>query len=355
MGLLTKLPRWATGATAGITEPMEGTKDTGWVASQKPPAQYLNWLLKTIYDACVVLDGLEGKALNWTVGQAFAAAVTMAQTLGLTGKLTANGGQDLKGNLALVDTIAQTILKTGAGGLKVGTGASGGDLELQAGGVTRLSLAGDHISAAGIFAGMETDGDILLSDSMTQQIIKTAGGGLALGTDASGGDVSLQAGGATILKLLAAGSMNAQGKILANLATPAAAGDAATKGYVDGRFPACSWTALPTPDASWTAGTGGSAPSYWKDAAGIVHLKGTITAGASSSNMPFANGALPVGCRPATGHSPYFALAGGTNMGSLNAGFFVNASGGIGHGGGTGTVASGVLVSLEGIHFPAEA
>jgi len=140
----------------------------------------------------------------------------------------------------------------------------------------------------------------------------------------------------------------------AAFADPAAAGDAATKGYVDGKFTTPGWTALPTPDASWTAGTGVNAPSYWKDAAGIVHLKGTITAGASASNLPFANGALPAGRRPASGRSPYFTVPGGTNMGPLSVGLYVNASGGIGFGGGNGAIGSGTLVALD-VSFPAEA
>jgi hypothetical protein len=177
MGLLTKLPRWANTASAGITEPLESKKDVGWVASEKPPAQYWNWLFKTIYDACVVLDGLQNTGMNWAVAQGFQADVVMAQTLVLIGKLTANGGQELKGNLALIDTIAQTILKTSAGGLKVGTGASGGDFELQA-------------------------------------------------------------AGTTLLKLLASGSMDAQAKILANLGAPASATDAMRYGD---SFPTPAW------------------------------------------------------------------------------------------------------------------
>lgn len=36
-------PRWASGASAAVTEPTEPKKDLGWVA-EKPPHEYYNWL-----------------------------------------------------------------------------------------------------------------------------------------------------------------------------------------------------------------------------------------------------------------------------------------------------------------------
>lgn len=42
--MLTKLPRWATGGLADVTEPSSGRKDLGWEVDQIPPAGYENWL-----------------------------------------------------------------------------------------------------------------------------------------------------------------------------------------------------------------------------------------------------------------------------------------------------------------------
>lgn len=45
----TKLPEWASDASADIVEPNAGKKFVGWVPSERPPSQYFNWLLNTIY------------------------------------------------------------------------------------------------------------------------------------------------------------------------------------------------------------------------------------------------------------------------------------------------------------------
>lgn len=81
----TTLPRWATGGGAAVTTPAETKKDTGWTAGEKPPAQYLNWLGKWIYNWCAYLDGLTAEALTWTAAQTFAAAVSFTNTLSFSG------------------------------------------------------------------------------------------------------------------------------------------------------------------------------------------------------------------------------------------------------------------------------
>jgi hypothetical protein len=61
----TTLPRWATGGSALVTEPNEAKKDAGWLVSEKPPAQFFNWLFTKIYawlaflDAMFASDGLK--------------------------------------------------------------------------------------------------------------------------------------------------------------------------------------------------------------------------------------------------------------------------------------------------------
>jgi hypothetical protein len=58
-----KLPRWATGAGADITEPTDSKKDVGWIGGatpDRPPAQHFNWLFNQVY-----------QSLNWMFGLFF--------------------------------------------------------------------------------------------------------------------------------------------------------------------------------------------------------------------------------------------------------------------------------------------
>lgn len=46
----TLYPEWASGASASIIEPPAGKKVAGWLPKERPPAQYMNWILKRIKD-----------------------------------------------------------------------------------------------------------------------------------------------------------------------------------------------------------------------------------------------------------------------------------------------------------------
>jgi hypothetical protein len=50
-----KLPEWASGADASITEPPTQKKQLGWI-TEKVPHDWMNWLFGTIYDWLVWLD-----------------------------------------------------------------------------------------------------------------------------------------------------------------------------------------------------------------------------------------------------------------------------------------------------------
>lgn len=152
MGLLAKLPRWATGGGAQITEPLESKKDDGWVPAEKPPAQYFNWLFKTLYDACVVLDGLLGQALTWTAKHTFSSGADFngpvtVQTPTLAAHATRKDWVEalvaapLGGDLVLTKAGDQSIGKTGSGKLTIGSPA-GSDLEvdLVRNGVTAMAI-----------------------------------------------------------------------------------------------------------------------------------------------------------------------------------------------------------------------
>lgn len=43
-------PRWADGDPSYVIEPSAGKKDTGWLSTEKPPFQYMNWLHKMNHD-----------------------------------------------------------------------------------------------------------------------------------------------------------------------------------------------------------------------------------------------------------------------------------------------------------------
>jgi DNA-binding beta-propeller fold protein YncE len=53
----TKLPEWASGASAEVTEPSEAKKDLGWVSGgEKPPHDVFNWWQELVYDWLSYID-----------------------------------------------------------------------------------------------------------------------------------------------------------------------------------------------------------------------------------------------------------------------------------------------------------
>lgn len=58
-GIVDGTVQWVymAAATAVVTEPSTGQKDVGWIPRQRPPAQYLNWLLWLAYRWLLFLDG----------------------------------------------------------------------------------------------------------------------------------------------------------------------------------------------------------------------------------------------------------------------------------------------------------
>lgn len=75
----TTLPTWAT--TGGTTvEPTAGQKAAGFAVGTRPPARWVNWLFKTIYDWLVYLQGME-LAYTAPAAEAMAETFTSVQTL----------------------------------------------------------------------------------------------------------------------------------------------------------------------------------------------------------------------------------------------------------------------------------
>lgn len=132
----------------------------------------------------------------------------------------------------------------------------------------------------------------------------------------------------------------------AQFASPSAAADAATKEYVDGKFPAAGWTVL-TPVSPHTAGAGTAAPAFWKDSGGVVHLKGIIIAG---DNAQFQLISLPAGCWPLAAR--YFSIAKGASSVYVPQAVVVGATGMVTNLGATQAVSDNLV--LDGISFVAE-
>jgi hypothetical protein len=61
----TTKPRWAS-AVAYPDPPLEGKKDIGFIGGERPPAQWLNWLLRKIYDWITYLDEFEQDNRNFS-------------------------------------------------------------------------------------------------------------------------------------------------------------------------------------------------------------------------------------------------------------------------------------------------
>jgi hypothetical protein len=96
----TKVPLWNTGATNRV-EPSAGKKILGWLLNERPPAQYLNWLLGYLGDwAQYLSDG------------ALSGAFTFASTVEITGLITALAGLTAAAN--------QHITVSGTGRFKHG-------------------------------------------------------------------------------------------------------------------------------------------------------------------------------------------------------------------------------------------
>lgn len=94
------VPVWNSGGAVNV-EPSAGKKILGWLANERPPAQYLNWLLK-----------LTGEWAQYLSDGAMSGAWTFASTVGITGLITATAG--------LVAAANQHITVSGTGRFKHG-------------------------------------------------------------------------------------------------------------------------------------------------------------------------------------------------------------------------------------------
>ena len=95
--LSSTLPRYAdtvSGDPSKVSEPPSGKKDIGWLVGEKPPAQWMNWLLLQCYNWLLWLDAFETESHTWTKLQTFTASVLNTRAILATGN---GSGSAIKG------------------------------------------------------------------------------------------------------------------------------------------------------------------------------------------------------------------------------------------------------------------
>jgi hypothetical protein len=129
---------------------------------------------------------------------------------------------------------------------------------------------------------------IALNANAPQAITKGGTGVLTIAT--SGAGIFFSIGGSSVWSIDVNGNLHGYGGTIVGLPTPTNPGDAATKGYVDGKFPTPA-PILASMNTNW-----GPGPYYWKDPVGMVHVLGSTTPNTGASSVMFT---LPAGFCPA--------------------------------------------------------
>jgi hypothetical protein len=128
----TIIPNWATlGTILTVVEPLLAKKNEGWAVAEKPAAQHLNWLLKTLGLWCAWVDDINNNTQTW-VRQVFQGAGSQA---GIT---TTGGPTNAPGIVATGGGNAPGVQATGAGtgaGIQATGGTGAPALDCLSGGV----------------------------------------------------------------------------------------------------------------------------------------------------------------------------------------------------------------------------
>jgi hypothetical protein len=166
--LSSTLPRYAdtvAGDPSKVSEPPSGKKDIGWVVGEKPPAQWMNWLLLQCYNWLVWLDAFETEIHTWTKLQTFTASVLNTRAILATGN---GSGSAIKG---------------------IG-GAAGNGIEAEASGAGTYALYGKG-TALGVIGvrgegGSGSVGGSFIGGGVSAGVSATAGSGGGVGVSALG-------------------------------------------------------------------------------------------------------------------------------------------------------------------------
>jgi hypothetical protein len=105
-GIYANGPRWASDdGTADIAEPLSGEKDLGWADAEEPPAPYMNWLQRNVYEWQQYLedatDQLNSTKLE-TSGGTVTGDLTVGDDLTVTDFLSVGGSALINGALLQV-------------------------------------------------------------------------------------------------------------------------------------------------------------------------------------------------------------------------------------------------------------
>jgi hypothetical protein len=105
-GIYANGPRWASDdGTADIAEPLSGEKDLGWADAEEPPAPYMNWLQRNVYEWQQYLedatDQLNSTKLE-TSGGTVTGDLTVGDDLTVTDFLSVGGSALVNGALLQV-------------------------------------------------------------------------------------------------------------------------------------------------------------------------------------------------------------------------------------------------------------
>lgn len=115
------LPEWATDGGADVVEPTTLEKQTGWILSQKPPAQWFNWWQLLVFRWVQWLNAFESEIHTWSAAQTFEDDVAINANLTLVGDGTFTGVQRFPNGLVISDAIlgdgadAAPLMRTNTG------------------------------------------------------------------------------------------------------------------------------------------------------------------------------------------------------------------------------------------------
>lgn len=220
----TTLPRWADTVSADPTklnEPPDAKKDIGWLVSEKPPAQWFNWLFWTVWQWCLWLQGFESTAHSWAAVQSFDFGIIVAQA-------TVNASAILAVGQGTGYGIYATGGANGPGvrGVARGLGNAGvegyGDMTVAAPGVRGV---GGLNGNGGMFSGNGTGPGLIAVGGATGvgAVTQGSGGGAGLQATGNGSGVGVQAAaGATGIGLLAFGGATSGAGVRAQAAAGSA-------------------------------------------------------------------------------------------------------------------------------------
>lgn len=209
-----KVPRWGDVGGA-LVEPTNTKKDTGWFPGEKPPAEYVNWLLNNLYTWVLWLQAYENEAHVWAELQSFNKGINVSTTIlngiavnaagnGTGEAVLGTGGTDSAGGRFLgkgaskpgVDGYGDTAGGTGGAGVRgtAGSGAPGVDGVGNGAGAGARGVGGNTagpglLGTGGASSGVGVAG---VGGSTNGIGVRGLGTGSGVGVDGVGGTTSAE-------------------------------------------------------------------------------------------------------------------------------------------------------------------